>query len=202
MFNGILLKEYALPPVNEKELLRYAGCKTPDAALKSLISECIAEAAGINGGVIKGRVCYRAFTVDELFSSLGDYAESKLVRLRFQDANYALAFAATVGIEFDRLVAKYSQIALTKSVLFQALGGERIESLCDVFQADVQAACAAKGYVANERFSAGYGDFSLQAQTWFFSALDCPRKIGLTLNSSLLMTPTKSVTGLIACKKR
>ena len=47
------------------------------------------------------------------------------------------------------------------------------------------------------RFSPGYGDLSLEMQRDIFRVLDCPRKIGLTLNESLLMSPSKSVTAII-----
>ena len=35
-----------------------------------------------------------------------------------------------------------------------------------------------------------------------FRALDCPRQSGLSLNESLLMTPTKSVTAVIGIRKK
>ena len=47
------------------------------------------------------------------------------------------------------------------------------------------------------RFSPGYGDFPLEAQKDIFRTLDCSRKIGLTLNESLLMSPSKSVTAIV-----
>ena len=47
------------------------------------------------------------------------------------------------------------------------------------------------------RFSAGYGDFSLEHQRDFVRCLDVTRKLGITLSDSLLMTPTKSVTAVI-----
>ena len=47
------------------------------------------------------------------------------------------------------------------------------------------------------RFSAGYGDLPLGVQREIFAALDCPKHIGLTLNDSLLMSPTKSVTAIV-----
>ena len=37
----------------------------------------------------------------------------------------------------------------------------------------------------------------LRYQKDIFSVLDCQRKIGLTLNDSMLMSPTKSVTAII-----
>ena len=52
------------------------------------------------------------------------------------------------------------------------------------------------------RFSAGYGDFSLEFQRNICDALDCQRKIGITLQESLIMLPTKSVTAIIGIKNR
>ena len=53
------------------------------------------------------------------------------------------------------------------------------------------------GLAVRPRFSPGYGDLPLALQREVFAALDCPRRIGLTLSDSLLMSPTKSVTALI-----
>ena len=48
-----------------------------------------------------------------------------------------------------------------------------------------------------QRFSPGYGDLPLQAQRAIFDALQCHKEIGLYLNESLLMSPTKSVTAIV-----
>lgn len=199
MLDGIFVRSYALPPVERGEVWRYAGCGRTDGAderVEKLLDECIAESEN----ACCGRVCYRVFTTEALFASLGEYAESKLVRLRFKGAEYGVAFAATTGLAFDRMVGKYSAVSPAKALIAQALGAERIESVCDAFESRAKAESKKRGYECGARFSAGYGDFPLAAQEWFFSALDCPRKIGLTLNESLLMTPTKSVTGLLAVK--
>ena len=47
------------------------------------------------------------------------------------------------------------------------------------------------------RFSAGYGDLDVSFQKEIFGVLDCHKKIGLTLNDSMLMSPTKSVTAIV-----
>ena len=80
-------------------------------------------------------------------------------------------------------------------MLFQAIGAERIEALADAFNNDIK-----EKYVTVPRFSAGYGDFSVYKQTDMFNVLDCGRKIGLTLNDSMMMSPTKSVTAIIGIK--
>ena len=62
---------------------------------------------------------------------------------------------------------------------------------------DTPALMEAEGLSLRPRFSPGYGDFPLSMQTPIFDALDCPRKIGVSLNASLLMSPSKSVTAVI-----
>ncbi len=119
-----------------------------------------------------------------------------------QGCDKVILFAATVGLVPDRLIAKYGRLSPTKALCMQAIGAERIESLCDAFCDELAADYAAEGYQTRPRFSPGYGDFPLDAQKAFFRALDCPRKIGLSLNDSLLMSPSKSVTALIGLLPR
>ena len=78
--------------------------------------------------------------------------------------------------------------------MFQSIGAERIETLCDAFCKDISSEL---GVTLKPRFSAGYGDLPLEAQKDIFRVLDCSKKIGLTLNDSLLMSPTKSVTAIV-----
>ena len=106
-------------------------------------------------------------------------------------------FAATIGLAPDRLIAKYGRLSPVKALCMQAIGAERIESLCDMFCGELAEAYGAQGLSLRPRFSPGYGDFPLEAQEAVFKALDCHRKIGLALNDSLLMSPSKSVTAIV-----
>ena len=103
-----------------------------------------------------------------------------------------------IGHEIDRLIKKYGVISPAKAVVFQGLGAERIEALCDLFCADLES----EGLTARPRFSPGYGDLPLELQRDIFRTLDCPRRIGATLNQSLLISPTKSVSAVVGLKKR
>ena len=40
-----------------------------------------------------------------------------------------ILFGATVGLELDRLIARYGRLSPSKALCFQAIGAERIESL-------------------------------------------------------------------------
>ena len=82
----------------------------------------------------------------------------------------------------------------------QALGAERIESLCDAFCRETAQELTRQGKTLLPRVSPGYGDIPLTMQKELFALLDCPRKIGLTLSDQLIMSPSKSVTALAGIK--
>ena len=109
-------------------------------------------------------------------------------------------FGASIGIEIDRLIAKYSRVSPLKALVFQAIGAERIERLCDEFSRDIAKEKGLEGKTCRPRFSPGYGDLPIEMQREIFKVLDCQRKIGLTLNASMIMSPTKSVTAIIGVK--
>ena len=185
----VLTKKYEAPPINKDEILRYALCEETNTATLSLLDECLEEILS----KLVYKVCFIEASLDEYFNSYS----SSLFKKYLADCDKYIIFAATVGIEVDRLISKYSHISPAKAFMFQAIGAERIEALCDAFALDTQ-----KEYKHTKpRISAGYGDMPLEMQKEVFSVLDCPRKIGLSLNNSMLMSPTKSVTAFIGVLK-
>lgn len=191
----ITVKKYENLPVDRSEIMRYMGCFAPDARIDSLICDCLGEC----GGLLSYKVCFEAFPV--AFSENGvafPFGEARSMSLKkhLDGCSCAVIFAATVGIGLDRLILKYSRLSASRALCFQAIGAERIEALCDAFCAELRD----KFGDVSARFSPGYGDLPLEFQTEIFKALDCPRKIGLSLNSALLMSPSKSVTAIVGIK--
>ncbi|MBR2795256.1 MAG: 5-methyltetrahydrofolate--homocysteine methyltransferase, partial [Solobacterium sp.] len=58
------------------------------------------------------------------------------------------------------------------------------------------------GQSLRPRFSPGYGDLPLDLQKYFSQVLDMPKTIGVRLNDSLLMVPSKSITAFIGIARR
>ncbi len=191
MLDTVFLKTYPAPELSRSEILRYAGCKEENGALRELVDECLR----VYAGVFDYRVCYRVLPARELLQRFD--GEGTLWKSRLGKAEYAVVFAATVGLEIDRAILRESVLSPAKASILQALGAERIEALCDVFCSGLDAEWSKRGLHAGKRFSAGYGDFPLEAQKEIFALLNPERKIGLTLNENLLMTPTKSVTAIV-----
>ena len=188
----VFTKTFSAPPLNKGEILRYTSAKelTPEAS--ALLESCIAEAEGL----FTYKVCYAHFPIyfcDECIDLSFIKTNSKHLRKSLSDCQSVLVFAATVGLEIDRLIARYGKTSPTKALMMQAIGAERIEALCDEFTL-----FAEKEFGHSvPRFSPGYGDLPIEIQKDFFRVLEPDRKIGLTLNESMLMTPSKSVTAII-----
>lgn len=184
------------PPWNRREILRYAGVRNRNADFDEGLERCIAE---IEDQLIY-RVCYRELPIliDQDAVDLGFLkTSSHALRKNLCGCDRILLFAATVGLAPDRMIARYAALSPTKALWMQAIGAERIESLCECFATAMREQKREEGLLTRPRFSPGYGDFSIDAQKDIFAVLDCQRKLGLTLNESLLMSPTKSVTAII-----
>ena len=193
MSEFIYTKNYEIDSVCKREVLRYAGCKESDNETDVLIDECLSEIIG----KLKYKTVYGIFELsivgDEC--SFGHFSvKSKDLARNLKGCKKVMIFAATVGFELDRLIAKYSQISPSKALMFQAIGAERIEALCDLLCSDISKQLGVK---LRNRFSAGYGDLPLSTQNDIFRILDCTKRIGVSLNNSLLMSPTKSVTAFV-----
>ncbi len=194
---AVITREYSLPPVRVQEVLRYSGCADVTPDMEKLVSECIAEADGI----FCGRVCHSEFSLKKTEKGLDlgfAQTDSRDLEKNLEGCDSAIVFCATVGHEIDRFIKKYGVISPAKAVIFQGLGAERIEALCDLFCADLET----EHFTARPRFSPGYGDLPLELQRDIFRTLDCPKRIGATLNESLLISPTKSVSAIVGLKKR
>ncbi len=196
MTDTVLVRSYAPPPIDRREIIRYMGARELTEELETLLEECLREAEGR----LRYAVCWREVPVfvTETGVDMG-FAKAASASLAKQLAGCgrAVLFAATVGLELDRLIARYSRLQPVKALIFQAVGAERVEALCDAFCADIRRQAQECGCCTRPRFSPGYGDVPLTLQQDIFRVLDCARKIGLTLNGSLLMTPSKSVTAII-----
>jgi len=195
--NKVVTKNYAAPVINEREILRYAGCDAGNEQARGIMCECIDEASR----VLSYKVCFTELMLinDGKVCDFGSFSvvSEKLCK-NLAGCEKVLLFAATVGIALDRLIARYSRISPAKALFMQAVGSERVESLCDAFCEDMK---TERNIVLQPRFSPGYGDVSIDVQKDIFRILNCPKNIGVVLNDSLLMSPSKTVTAFVGiCK--
>ena len=202
----VVTKSYTEPPICKKEILRYAGCKNSNQEslqfsaesrqLEELLDDCLEEVLP----KLSYKVCFMELPL-AINGTSCDFdcmkLESKDLVKNLQGCEKVILFAATIGVEIDRFIMKYGAISPAKAMMFQAIGAERIESLCDAFCAELEN----EGVSLRPRFSPGYGDLSIEMQKDIFQVLNCNKNIGISLNDSLLMSPSKSVTAFVGVSK-
>ena len=201
MMYTVYTETFPAPVVCREEILRYAGAREATPQLLQLLEDALAEAMEY----LSYKVCWQKLPVlqkedglDLTFAGTG----SETLGKHLDGCSHIILFGATVGIGLDRLIARYGKTAPARALLLQAIGAERIEALCDVFSAKIKTEAASEGLHTTSRFSPGYGDLPLELQRDIFRSLNCSGKIGLTLNDSLIMSPSKSVTAIIGIGSR
>ncbi|MBQ5800415.1 MAG: hypothetical protein IIW20_00865, partial [Clostridia bacterium] len=84
---------YQAPPVDRREILRYAGVGESNGETEALLTRCLKET-----GNLTYKVCYCELPASELEIT------SSTLEKALSGCDSAILFGATVGIEMDRLI--------------------------------------------------------------------------------------------------
>ena len=146
--------------------------------------------------------------------------KSAKLSAHIKECRFAILFAVTIGPGADMLIRRFSGRSTIKPAILQAVGAAAIEAFADDMTESIKQELSCSGFAnspaetsdsmvsvtAKEtddsvrfkmRFSPGYGDFSLNHQNDFFRLLQLEKNLGMSLNSALLMSPSKSITAVI-----
>lgn len=187
-----------LTAVNRAEAFRYMGMRgeIPET-ISSLADEC--ENRLIASASPKFHWVYA--DIAAVSESTVTLAEHKLI-LRGKDISEHLSgcfgtalLCATIGDGVDKLLRTIQAEDMTKALTADALASAAVEQVCDIAEKEIGERFADK--FTTWRFSPGYGDFPLECQEDFLSAVNAMRTVGVCVNSGGLLTPTKSVTAVI-----
>lgn len=185
--------------VNRQEIVRYLGYgkNEPGEAVLGQIDQCVAELLRVSSM----KTANRTFELKHLSTReimLGEMRiESEKLSKHLRNCGKAVLFAATLGPEADLLIRRWSVADMSRAIVMQASAAAVIEAYCDACQKALSAQVAGEGLYLRSRFSPGYGDFPLGYQKELLALLDAPRRIGLTVTDSMMLTPTKSVTAIM-----
>lgn len=190
--------------ISRKEILRYLGYgnKEGDERVSALIEEALEELLA----AASPKSIYRSYPLTLLPEDEIDFTvfrtKSRNLSKNLADCEEIILFAATLGTGVDVLLHKYTRLQMSKAVIMQAAAAAVIEEYCDGENRKLKQEYEAKGLYLRPRFSPGYGDFSLECQKEITTVLETPKRIGIMLTESLLMTPSKSVTAVMGVSKK
>ncbi len=183
--------------LDRREILRYLGYPAGQAAdpeTEELITQC--EAALLDA--LRPKWTAGRFPLRRAGGRLW-LGESQLelpgtaIRRHLQDCGECVLFAATLGMEADRLIRQAQLASMTRGIVMDACATAFIEAVCDHAETELNARYGPCSY----RFSPGYGDLPITLQRRLLTLLDAERKIGLHTTDESLLIPGKSVTAIL-----
>jgi len=201
----IILHSMAIDNLNIPidEIVRYAcmGQPTLNNEDRDILYNGATNAAKQLKKVITCRGVYRCFPVLDVSNGTANLGfatvNSKHLINHIEGCSHIILMAVTLGVGVDRIISKKSATSAGEGFLFSCAGSAAAEAYIDSMCEELIEKFDTKGYNLTERFSAGYGNFSISYQNEILRALNAPKNIGLTLSEGYLMIPTKSITAVV-----
>ncbi len=177
--------------INRAEVLQYLGWRGSEIPpeVGAQLDACLAETVQLAAPRMVWRVFDREAVPEGLL--LGEDVHALLVESR-----RCVLLAATLGGGVENAIRRAQVRDMTRALILDCCGSAAIEAVCDAAEQEILAALG-EGAFLTDRFSPGYGDLPLSVQPRFLETLDTARRIGLTLTSTGIMTPRKSVTAVL-----
>lgn len=124
--------------------------------------------------------------------------ESSSIASLLENCSDVVMFVVTVGSKIYEKTKFFSENKnVFKALVFDAIGSVAVEQSADEINEIVTMQAKLEGLKTTRRFSAGYGDFSVEKyQPLILDALDAD-KLGVSLTDSGIMLPEKTVTALL-----
>lgn len=188
--------------IDRKEINRYLGYQhiIPDENVNSIIEECVLEVTKISVPLhvyvrFPLKISGDLIQIEDL-----EFKSSNLSR-NLNGCSEVILFAATLGLDVDRMLARYSKINVSKALIFQSTAAAAIETYCNLCNEEIKKEVAGEGLFLRPRFSPGYGDVPLSIQKDFLKLINATRTTGIVLTDGDLMIPEKSVTAFMGVSK-
>lgn len=191
--------------IDEKEVLRYLQYKNQE--IKDDLSETIKECIKDTKEIINPRFIYRKYKIKKLKSSNSKgevYLEGANLILQSDDiynllreCDECILMSVTLGLEIEKEIRKLTYTDLTKGIIIDACATTAIEEVCDIVQDSIEKQLLKKHKYITYRYSPGYGDLPIEKNVDINNILNSQKEIGLTVTSSGIMIPRKSVVALI-----
>lgn len=189
--------------IDKKQICRrlgYWNSDEPRASISASIEETIEEA----NRLIEPSCTYQIMDVQHirrpkvtLVNGSKMTVTSDVLSWVLYPCEQAAIFVCSIGSRVEEQVSKLTDEGLmVKAMILDSVGSEAVEQLANRFQEEVQLlANRAEAEITN-RYSPGYCDWDIEQQKLVFNNLDAGHA-GVSLSKDCLMTPQKSISGII-----
>lgn len=191
---GNIDKTIIIEDINFNEALRYLGYgeHIPDEKTGELLCLCGKQLKQ----AMEGKFIYKVFDLKEgqIPNSMFKF-EGHAIAEHLKNCEKVMFLCATLSGGVDLLLRKKQVTGMAEAIITDSLASAVIEQVCDKAEEMILKDFAE--YEHTWRFGPGYDDFPLSTQKQFLNLLDAQKRIGVCVNDSMMLTPTKSVTCVI-----
>jgi len=187
--------------LDKKEILRYMGNRgTPSMETDMLIDSLIENVR--HKALPRGSFVLKRLEKKHESIRIGSMSiESNNLAKNLDGCEAVILFALTCGAQIDRLMASKSSTEPSKALTISAIATTLCEAYADSLCAELESYFKKQELYLRSRFSPGYGDFELEFQKDIVAQTEAVKRCSITLTDSLMLVPSKSVTGIIGLGK-
>lgn len=195
----LTLQELKLMPEAIYEQMGY-GQASPDAATAAETAALLDEV----GQFLRAAFCFfiTDATLDEethTLSAMGrDFRVGKIISRQLRGSQRYIFFVATAGMEFEEFQHRLKESGdMVRTFIADSIGSVIAEVVADRMEEELESLIEPSGWRHTNRFSPGYCGWHVSEQQMLFPLFPDGRPCGVSLTESSLMTPIKSVSGVI-----
>lgn len=183
--------------INRAEALRYMGyTKEPDERISAVIDECERDLIKEARPQFVWRVFNILRTERNLVLSDCDFElEGKDIADHLRGCDKAAVVCSTLSSDADRYLKKLDVSDSMKAVISDALANAMIEQVNEQARQDILSNMP--GYSTTWCYGAGYGDFPIESAPLLIASVDAVRKIGVCCTATHMLTPRKTIIGVV-----
>lgn len=188
-------KTIELAGINVSEALRYLGYgqNEPDLRMKEILDLCSKELLN----AVNPKYVFKIFDLKDDYVVDGADFELKgqAIKNHLKNCSKIVMMCVTLSSGVDLLIRKKQIRDMAEAMIIDSMASAAVEQVCDEVEKIIKAEYP--GFEYTWRFGVGYDDFPLELQGQFLNVVNAPKQIGVCVNDSYMLTPTKSVTCII-----
>ena len=123
--------------------------------------------------------------------------EGNDIKAHLKDCYGIMIMGVTLGNEVDTLIRRTEILNMSEAVILDAACNVAIEEFSEKCEEEIRKNIRQDNKYLTMRYSPGYGDFPINIQEDLVNIIDGTRKIGLSVTSSHIMIPRKSITSIM-----
>ena len=187
--------------INRVEALRYMGYKKqPDERISETIDECETELLK----EARPQYVWRVFDIQRNgrninLSDCDFLLEGNNIYDHLRGCDKAAVICATLSSDTDRYLKRLDVSDSMKAVITDALANAMVEQVAEEARKNVLESM--NGYSTTWLYGVGYGDFPIQCAPLLIASVDAVRKIGVCCTATHMLTPRKTVVGIIGLSR-